>query len=147
VKVLEANTLDMSAVLLQAYEVGEMINNSVETADYLYWKERMESNSDVQRLVKLFAKKKELLEETQRFGHYHPNYHEALEQVEAVQAQLDRIEEVRKFKEAEERLDDLLYAVSSLIAGSVSDTIKVPSNKLLAEGGCSSGGKCSGKCG
>nr|WP_275983862.1 YlbF family regulator [Paenibacillus hamazuiensis] len=144
---MEAATLDMSAVLLQAYEVADMINRSAEVADYLYWKQKVESDPEVQSLVKLFAKKKELFEETQRFGHYHPNYHEALEQVKAVQDELDRIEAVNRFKQAEEALDDLLYTISGMIAGSVSDSIKVPSNKLITGGGCSSGGSCSGNCG
>ena len=52
-----------------------------------------------------------------------------------------------KFKEAEEKLDELLHDVSKTIAHAVSESIKVPSNKILPDtGGCSSGGSCSGKC-
>ncbi|WP_420819444.1 YlbF family regulator [Paenibacillus thalictri] len=141
------DTLDMSAILMQAYSMGDMVNNSAEMADYLYWKSRKESDPQVEPLVRLLNKKKELLEETERFGHFHPNYHEALDDVNAILAQLDMIESVRRFKEAEERLDDMLYTISDMIAKSVSDTIKVPGNKLITGGGCSSGGSCSGKCG
>jgi len=151
--VIEAQSLDMSAILMQAYDLGDMINGSAETADYLYWKRRKDEDPEVHELVKQFNKKKELFEECQRFGHFHPDYHAALEQVQAIQSRLDGLESVRGFKAAEQRLDELLYVISETIARSVSDTIKVPSNDPLAKGGgcssggCSSGGSCSGSCG
>lgn len=55
--VIEANTLDMAAVLVQAYEVGDMIKSSVEMADYLYWKQRKDSDPEAQKLLALFQKK------------------------------------------------------------------------------------------
>jgi cell fate (sporulation/competence/biofilm development) regulator YlbF (YheA/YmcA/DUF963 family) len=145
--IMEAQTLDMAAILMHAYDVGDLINRSQEAADYLYWKRIMEQDAEAQRFIRELAKTKELFEETQRFGHYHPNYHEALERVRAAEEKLAAVESVARFKEAEERLDDLLYAVSETLARSVSDSIKVPSNKLEPTGGCSSGGSCSGKCG
>lgn len=149
--VTEAQALDMSAILMQAYDLGDMIKISAETADYLYWKQRKDEDPQVKELVKLFNKKKDLFEECQRFGHFHPDYHAALEQVQSIQAQLDSLESVKYFKEAEQRLDDLLYTVSQMIAHSVSDTIKVPGNDMNAGGGCSTGscstgGSCSGGC-
>ncbi len=146
--IMEAEALDMSAVLMHAYDVGDMIKSSAEVADYLYWKAEVEKSREVQELQRIFAKKKENFEECERFGHYHPNYHEALAQVNEVQAKLEQVEVVRRFKEAEEQLDDLLYTISSTIAHAVSESIKVPSNNPLpTDGGCSSGGSCSGKCG
>ncbi|MGG1514757.1 YlbF family regulator [Paenibacillus oryzisoli] len=145
---METETLDMSAILMQAYDMGDMINSSAEVADYLYWKRAVEGSQEVKDLQRVFAKKKELFEECERFGHYHPSYHEALDAVNDVQAQLHAIEAVRKYKEAEDRLDDLLFTVSTTIANAVSDSIKVPSNNPLPTGkGCSSGGSCSGNCG
>ena len=145
---MEAQTLDMSAILMQAYDVGDMIKSSAEVADYLYWKHELERSSEVKELKALFLKKKELFEECERFGHYHPSYHDALGQVQAAQEKLDEVEAVRRFKEAEGKLDDLLYTISATIAHSVSESIKVPSNKLLPTGGgCASGGSCGGKCG
>jgi cell fate (sporulation/competence/biofilm development) regulator YlbF (YheA/YmcA/DUF963 family) len=146
--IMEADTLDMSAILMHAYDMGDMIKSSTEVADYLYWKAAVESSAEVKQLQTLFAKKKELFEECERFGHYHPSYHEAMAAVQEVQDQLDRIEAVSRFKQAEQRLDDLLFSVSTTIAYAVSDSIKVPSNNPLpTSGGCSSGGSCSGKCG
>lgn len=146
--VTEARTLDMSAVLKEAYELGDWIKASAETADYLYWKLAMEKDERAQTLIRELQSKKERFEECQRFGHFHPDYHAALDEVKKVQDKLDEVESVRRFKEAEERLDDLLYEVSRTIANAVSETIKVPSNKLVPTGGgCSSGGGCSGGCG
>ncbi|MFC0213204.1 YlbF family regulator [Paenibacillus chartarius] len=146
--IMEAQTLDMAAILMQAYDVGDLINRSQEAADYAYWKQAMEQDPEAQRFIRELAKTKELFEETQRFGHYHPNYHEALEKVRQAELRLQQIETVARFTEAEERLDNLLFSVSETIARSVSESIKVPSNKLEPEGhSCASGGSCSGNCG
>lgn len=138
-------TLDMAMLLMQAYEVGDMINSSAEVADYIHWKNAVERDSEIQKAVAAFAKAKQSFEECERFGHYHPDYHAALEVVNKAQDALDGFEAVRRFKEAEARLDDLLYSVSKTIAHSVSETIKVPSNNPLPTIGCGSGG-CSGGC-
>jgi len=141
---IEMDTLDMSAVLMQAYDMGDMINSSAEVADYLYWKSVVDSSEEVRQMKAVFARKKELFEECERFGHYHPSYHEAMDAVKTAQAELDKIEEVKRFKEAEDRLDDLLFTISTTIAHAVSDSIKVPSNNPLPTGkGCGSGGSCS----
>ncbi|KRE90572.1 regulator [Paenibacillus sp. Soil766] len=145
---METETLDMSAILMQAYDMGDMINSSAEVADYLYWKTEVESSREVKDLQAVFARKKDAFEECERFGHYHPSYHDALNALNEVQEKLLAIEAVRKYKEAEDRLDDLLFTVSTTIAHAVSDSIKVPSNNPLPTGkGCSSGGSCSGNCG
>jgi cell fate (sporulation/competence/biofilm development) regulator YlbF (YheA/YmcA/DUF963 family) len=147
--ILESTALDMSAILLRAYDVGDMIKASAELADYLYWKQAVNADPDTQRLIGLFAKAKDRFEEAERFGHFHPNYHEALEKVQQVQAELDRNEPIRRFRAAEEKLDDLLFTVSETIAFAVSDTIKVPGNKQLTSSGCncSSGGSGCSSCG
>lgn len=141
--VAEINTVDMAAVLTYAYELGDMINQSAEVTDYLYWKGRVETHPEIQALVKKLQRKKDLFEETQRFGHFHPNYHAAKDEVKAVELEMERFEEVIRFKQAEQALDDMLHAMSETIAYSVSDSIKVPSNDPNPKGGCASGGKCS----
>ncbi|WP_442951514.1 YlbF family regulator [Paenibacillus sp. GYB004] len=146
VNMTETQSLDMAQVLLQAYEVGDMINSSAEVADYLYWKNAVDGDPEVKSAMQAFAKAKETFEDCQRFGHYHPDYHAALNAANLAQERLDAIESVRHFKEAEARLDELLLHVSETIAYSVSDTIKVPSNNPLpSKGGC--GGNCNGGCG
>ncbi|MMZ59774.1 hypothetical protein D3C76_496760 [compost metagenome] len=146
--VTETNTVDMAELLTYAYELGDMINNSAAVSDYLYWKRQIESDDEIQVLVKRLAAKKELFEETERFGHFHPNYHEAKDQVAQVESELELFESVRRFKAAEKELDDILHQMSETIAYAVSDAIKVPSNDPnpsdgCSSGGCGSGGKCS----
>ena len=144
---IACETIDMSAVLLKAYEIGDMIKNSKEVADYLYWKAEIENDREIQEWIRIFAKAKEKFEECQRFGRFHPDYNEALDEVYRIQERLEQFEAVRQFKRAEQQLDDLLYEVSKTIAHSISEDIKVPSNVPFPAGGCGFGGKCSGKCG
>lgn len=145
---MEKSALDMSAVLLRAYELGDMILASREVADYLRGRKMVAEDAAAQGLIRRLGQKKDLFEECQRFGHFHPEYHKALNEVEQVQKELDALPSVTFFKNAEDELDELLYEVSASIAYSVSDTVKVPSNKLKPQsGGCSSGGSCSGNCG
>jgi cell fate (sporulation/competence/biofilm development) regulator YlbF (YheA/YmcA/DUF963 family) len=150
--VMEAKALDMSTILLQAYELGDWINGSVEVAEYLQAKHEMEHDDSVKDIIRSFAAKKQLFEECERFGHFHPDYNSAMEQVQMVQQQMEQNHVWSRFNLAEQRLDDLLYTVSKTIAHSVSMTIKVPSNAMqpdngCSSGGCSTGGGCNGKCG
>lgn len=75
--VAEMNTVDMAQVLTGAYELGDMINQSAEVSDYLYWKQQVETTPEIQMGIRKLNAKKELFEETQRFGHFHPDYHAA----------------------------------------------------------------------
>ncbi|CAM3307625.1 MULTISPECIES: YlbF family regulator [Saccharibacillus] len=140
--VSEIETVDMARVLMNAYDLGDMINGSVEVADYLYWRERMQEHPEVRRLIVELNARKELFEETQRFGHFHPNYHAAKEEVEQVERAMEEIEAVARFQAAEKALDDLLFEMSETIAYSVSSSIKVPGNNPLPKSGCGSGGSC-----
>ncbi|WP_438351485.1 YlbF family regulator [Paenibacillus sp. FA6] len=140
--VSELQTFDMAEVLTYAYELGDLINQSVDVSDYLYWKRQVDAHEGIQALVKKLATKKELFDETERFGHFHPDYHAAQDAVHNVELELESHEEVRNFKWAEKKLDDMLHQMSETIAFSVSDSIKVPSNDPQPKG-CGSGGKCS----
>lgn len=145
------SSIDMASLLLCAYELGDWINQSAEVAEYQYWNNLVNEDVQVKGLLKRFAKAKELFEECERFGRFHPDYHAAKDAVNLVQQELDELECVARFKHAEDAVDTLLYDVSKMIAQSVSDTIKVPSNDPGVKGGsCGSGGSCScgsGGCG
>ncbi|GIO38699.1 regulator [Paenibacillus antibioticophila] len=141
--VMESHTVDMAELLMNAYELGDMINNSTAVSDYLYWKQRVEADRDIQALVRKLDAQKVLFEETQRFGHFHPNYHEAKDKVTEVERELEQFEAVRRFKAAEKELDDILHQMSETIAYAVSESIKVPSNDPnVKTGGCGGGGSC-----
>ncbi|RXZ77035.1 YlbF family regulator [Paenibacillaceae bacterium] len=146
----ETTSLDMAGLLLNAYELGDMINHSADVADYAYWKAAVADNTEVQQLILQFRKAKELFEECQRFGRYHPNFHEAKNKVKEIERLLDGHECVTRFKAAEQAIDELLYEVSRTIALAVSESVKVPGNDSVVGGGCGSGGSCScgsGGCG
>jgi cell fate (sporulation/competence/biofilm development) regulator YlbF (YheA/YmcA/DUF963 family) len=146
--VMEQKALDTATVLMEASDLGDWINHSAEMANYLFWKDAVSNHPEVPELVAKLDRQKELFEECQRFGHFHPEYHKAMEAVQRIQHELEQIEPVARYKEAEHALDELLYDVSKTIAHAVSETIKVPSNNPLPhEGGCSTGGSCSGGCG
>lgn len=142
--------LDSTELLDQAYELGDLINSSAEMADYLYRKERMTRDSAAAAAIKSFLRKKGQFEECMRFGHFHPSYHQALEEAEQARRELDAVESVHSFRRAETDLDDLLHAVAEIIGHSVSESVKVPRDGDDAggcSGGCGSGGSCSGNCG
>jgi len=145
-----AATIDMGSLLLKAYELGDTIIASEPVAEYLFWQSEVAKNTEVKQIQREFERAKELFEETQRFGRFHPNYHEARQRVKEVEARLNSIPCVQQFKQFEKQLDELLHEVATTIARSVSDTIKVPSNEKGASGGCGGGGSCScgsGGCG
>lgn len=144
--VKERESLDFALLLSKTGELSDAMLRSVEMADYLYWKERKEADPEVARLASKLAKAKERFEECERFGHFHPNYHEALDEVNSVLAELEEVESAREFKRSEEALDKLLYDVSVVIARAVSDSVKVPGNDPLPSGGCGGGSGCGSGC-
>ncbi|CAM3951246.1 YlbF family regulator [Paenibacillus alkaliterrae] len=144
------SSLDMASLLLCAYELGDWINQSAEVAEYLYWKSVVNEDDEVKQMTKRFAKAKELFVECERFGRFHPDYNEAKDKVKLIERELSEVESVRRFKLAEQVVDEMLFDVSRTIAESVSDNIKVPGNEKAGGGSCGSGGSCScgsGGCG
>lgn len=142
-------SLDMATLLMSAYDLGDSINQSVEVAEYLYWKRVVFEDAQVKEVSKKFEKAKEFFAECERFGRFHPDYHSAKDKVKQIERELGAIESVSKFKASELAVDQMLHDIATLIAGSVSANIKVPSNEKKL-GGCGSGGSCScgsGGCG
>lgn len=137
------SSLDMASLLLCAYELGDCINQSAEVAEYLYWKTAVSEDEEVKQMSKRFDKAKELFEECQRFGRFHPDYNSAKDKVKQIERELGEVESVRRFKSAEQVVDEMLYDVSRTIAESVSENIKVPGNEKAGGGSCGSGGSCS----
>lgn len=143
--------LDMAAMYMKAYELGDLINSSAQVADYLYWRHLRETDPQVHVLVQQFLRKKERFEESERFGHFHPNYHEAMGEAEEARLMLESNPVIAQFKQAELALDELLRLVAERIARAISDSVKVSGLDAEAggcsSGGCSTGGSCSGSCG
>jgi cell fate (sporulation/competence/biofilm development) regulator YlbF (YheA/YmcA/DUF963 family) len=131
-------SLDMSEILIAAYQLADCINESEEVNNYLYYKKQLQEDQEAQKLIREFQDVKALFEEAQRFGIFHPNYHEAKEKAESFQKKLNHHPKIAAYLEAEEKLDQLLYDVSATIAHCISDTIKIPTNdpKLLGKRIC-----------
>lgn len=137
-------TPDLLDMMMKAYEISDMIKQSELMARYIKFKKMVESDPKVNELSREFKAKKQHFLECQRFGHFHPNYHEAMNEVYKVQEQLDEIEAVQRFKAAEKEMDELLHQVAKTLARAVSEQIKVPSNDPLPSDGCGAGGCQSG---
>ncbi|MFC4598825.1 YlbF family regulator [Cohnella hongkongensis] len=142
---------DLALLLTRAYELGESLVRSASAAEYAYWKAEVLQDAKVQDLKKQFLQAKEKFAECERFGRFHPDYNAALEQVYEAQKRLDEVESVRKYKAAENSLDELLTDISRTLAFAVSQSIKVPDNNPNPKAsGCGNGGSCScgsGGCG
>nr|WP_239617300.1 YlbF family regulator [Cohnella mopanensis] len=149
--VMDNAPADMAMLLSYAFELGDSLKRSALAAEYAYWKDQVIQDAEVQSLTKQFAKAKEKFAECERFGRFHPEYNAALERVYEMEAQLDEVEAVRKYKAAESSLDELLGDISRTLAHAVSQTIKVPDNNPNPKAsGCGNGGSCScgsGGCG
>jgi cell fate (sporulation/competence/biofilm development) regulator YlbF (YheA/YmcA/DUF963 family) len=142
---------DLTELLTRAYTLGEMIKQSAMADEYVYWKQKVEIDEDAKKLSKKLFQAKEKFAECERFGRFHPDFNEALDRVYAVQAEIDGLESVSRFKTAEREMDELLHEISFSVARAVSESIKVPDNDPNAKsGGCGGGGSCScgsGGCG
>jgi cell fate (sporulation/competence/biofilm development) regulator YlbF (YheA/YmcA/DUF963 family) len=141
----------MALLLSRAFELGDSLKNSEFAAEYVYWKDQVLQDAEVQSLTKQFAKAKEKFAECERFGRFHPEYNAALDQVYEMEGKLDQVESVRRYKAAESSLDELLNDISRTLAYAVSHSIKVPDNDPNPKAsGCGNGGSCScgsGGCG
>ena len=131
---------DLTELQMRAYALGEMIRESALAEEYARRKEMLARDEAAQQAKKRLAAAKEKFAECERFGRYHPDYHEALKNVKAAEAEVNALESVRLFKEAERRMDELLHEVALILARAVSDSVKVPGDGD-APGGC--GGSCS----
>ncbi|MGA8941126.1 MAG: YlbF family regulator [Thermoactinomyces sp.] len=119
-------TLDMSTILLEAYQLADEINESPEVKEYLDAKKKLENDPEAQNLIQEFYKAKSQFEEASRFGRFHPDYRKMKERALDLVQKLHAYPPVHNYLESEKRLDQLLYQVSLTIARSVSESVKVP---------------------
>lgn len=123
--------MDSLTVIENAYEIADLIKDSVEVHNYIISKQALEGDSEAQALLKEFQKKKDFYEECQKYGIFHPDYQASKQAVQEFQLKLDNVASIQQFKKAEKELDELLLEISETLAYSVSETIKVPSNNPL----------------
>lgn len=137
-------TLEQIDILDQSDKVANIIQSSNEMKTYIEKERALKANEEAQKLIAEFNRMKDQYDEAQRFGTYHPDYNKIMKTVRSTKRRMDMNECVAAFKIAERSLQNLLDEVSEIIASSVSDTIMVPKEGILAASGCASGGCGSG---
>ncbi|MEH7093206.1 YlbF family regulator [Neobacillus vireti] len=137
-------TLERIELLEYAEDLAKMVLTSDIAEQYQISLYKMQNNKETQRKINRFASLKELYEEVQRFGKYHPDYKRVMLQIREAKREMDLDPLVAEFKLAENDLQTLLDEISKSIGGAVSEHIKVPSGNPFFETGhsCGTGGSC-----
>lgn len=139
-------TIERMEILDRAEFLSKMILQSDVVEYYYFCLNKLKSNKETQNKIKAFVNMKELYEEVQRFGRYHPDYKKVMKDIRELKRSMDMDENVAEFKKAENDLQTLLDEVSVIIGGAVSPQIKVPTGNPFFDsscsGGCGSGGSC-----
>lgn len=139
--------LDMAEVFKHTDMLSAMIVQSDIAEEYRMSKRDLEADREVKILIQDFNHKKDLYEDVQRFGIYHPDYQRIRREVFECKRALEKHPTVARFKKAEKELEELLYEISLLLAEPISEDIKVPgTNPFFSSKGCGSGGCGSGGC-
>jgi cell fate (sporulation/competence/biofilm development) regulator YlbF (YheA/YmcA/DUF963 family) len=130
-----------------AEELAQMVLESDIVEQYQICLYKLQTNKETQEKISRFVNLKELYEEVQRFGKYHPDYKRVMSQIREYKRDMDLDPHVAEFKLAENDLQSLLDEISMLVGGAVSKQIKVPSgNPFFDKGshgsGCGGGGSC-----
>ncbi|PLS16565.1 regulator [Bacillus sp. M6-12] len=141
-------TLERVDILSKADALANMVLESEVGEEYLLCLYKLRADREAQRKIKAFTQWKDLYEDVQRFGKYHPDYKRVNLGIREAKREMDMHPSIADFKRAETGLQSLLDEISSMIGRSVSPFIKVPSGNPFFEtggscgGGCGSGGSC-----
>lgn len=141
-------TIEGIGILDEAEKIASMIIHSEEAEQYRQCLYRLKTNKVTQRKINEFIQMKELYEEVQRFGKYHPDYKNVMKSIREIKRSMDLDIHVAEFRKAENDLQALLDKVSTIIGRSVSEQIKVPTGNPFFDsssscgGGCGTGGAC-----
>ena len=135
-------------ILEHAEELADYILSSEVIEEYNKCYQAVYSNEILVKSIKEFAEMKERYEEVQRFGRYHPDYSHVMKEIRLQKRALDMNEQVAALRLAENDVQFLYDEVGSIIARSVSDSVKVPEGSAFftdssCGSGCGSGGSCS----
>ena len=144
-------TSDWVFVLDEVEQLNKMILSSEPLKALQKAHDAVYSDAELVSKIQAFNKTKELYEDVQRFGKYHPDYQYVMKTIRAQKRELDLDERIATLKLAENDYQDLLDEISVIIAHTISPAVKVPvSNPFFASsaggcstGGCGTGGGCS----
>ncbi|WP_257350580.1 YlbF family regulator [Pseudalkalibacillus decolorationis] len=140
-------TLEGVEILEEAEQLAVILAHSDVAIQYKQAKYNLTVDTEAQKMIREFTRLKELFEEVQRFGKYHPDYKTVSTEIRVLKRELDLNDTVSAYKQSEKELENLLNEISGVIAGKVSSNIKVPTgnpffDNLSCGGGCGSGGSC-----
>ncbi|MDQ0231295.1 YlbF family regulator [Metabacillus malikii] len=142
-------TIESIQLLDEAENLAKLVLQSELAEEYRRHYHILKNDKNAQNLIKQFSKVKELYEDVQRFGKYHPDYRKISKEMRDIKRELDLNESVANFKVAETELQGLLDEISIQVGQAVSKYIKVPTGNPFFESGSSCGGGCGsgGSCG
>ena len=135
-------------IIEQAEELTGILLSSEVVERYRQAHVNVYSDTELAKSIKEFTDMKERYEEVQRFGRYHPDYNIVMKSIRVQKRDLDMNEQVAALRLAENDVQYLFDQVGSIVAKSVSDTVKVPVESAFYSGsscgdGCGTGGSCS----
>lgn len=141
-------TIESIKLIEQAENIGNQIIASEIAENYRRLYHKLQTDIETRKKIAAFLEMKDLYEDVQRFGRYHPDYKEIMVKTRERKRAMDLDENVANFRRAENELQSLLDEVSVLIGKSVSENVKVPTGNPFFDsgsscsGGCGSGGSC-----
>lgn len=142
-------TMRTIELLDESDALANMVLHSDVAEHYRECLNRLNKDTEAQKLIAEFGKMKEQYEDVQRFGKYHPDYKSITKQMRNIKRSVDLQHTITAFKKAENELQKLLDEISVIIGQSVSEHIKVPTGNPFFDTGSSCGGGCGavGSCG
>jgi cell fate (sporulation/competence/biofilm development) regulator YlbF (YheA/YmcA/DUF963 family) len=143
-------TMETLQLITVSEELASMIVQSDVADQYRTSYIALNNDKTAQEIISRFMKTKDLYEDVQRFGKYHPDYKEIRKKMSEVKRELQLNDTISAFKHAEDQIQLLLDETSYLIAQAVSPSVKVPAGNPFfvntgggcSTGGCGTGGKC-----
>ncbi|WP_313428902.1 YlbF family regulator [Siminovitchia terrae] len=136
-------TLESIEIIENAEMLGKIIQETNIAERYRFYYHKLQEDSTTRRKIAEFVKMKELYEDVQRFGRYHPEYKQIMTKTRELKREMDLDENVANFRKAENDLQSLLDQISVIISQAVSNSIKVDTGNPFFDTGSS----CSGGCG
>ncbi|MEM5015419.1 YlbF family regulator [Metabacillus indicus] len=142
-------TMESVQLLDEAELLGALVVQSEIAEDYRRTLDTLRKDKSAQKVIAHFVEIKNLYEDVQRFGKYHPQYKEITKAMRDAKRELDLHDAVSAFKKAEKELQNLLDEISVELGTAVSQNIKVPTGNPFFDSGSSCGGGCGsgGSCG
>ncbi|MEB6111836.1 YlbF family regulator [Kurthia gibsonii] len=142
-------TSEWVMILDEVDQLNDLILNSDVHRQLVDATESVYSNPSLVQKITEFNKTKDLYEDVQRFGKYHPDYTQIMKLIRTQKRELDMDETISALKVAENEFQDLLDEIGIIIGKTISEAVKVPvSNPFFQTdtgcgGSCGTGGGCS----